>query len=297
MKKETNENSANRSQLLTKGSLALTLAISGLVVIASSLGVFAEQTYAKEVPSWAVQAIGQDIANLLSIPIFLGAASYARRGSTKGLTVWLGILLFLIYAFVIYAFDIHYNSLFLVYVAVLGLSFYAFFGRMTSINVDRLKGHFSANNKAKHVSILLMMIAVLFYFQWLSQDIRAVLANEAPADVREIGIPTNPVHVLDLGFFLPAMIITSVLLWKKKATGYLFAAPLLIFSILTGAGILLANALTRLGGTSVSYIPDAVIGTVVAVSIALAWLYLREVKEETTNVDTDALGRGESAAA
>ncbi|MBD0359365.1 MAG: hypothetical protein ICV56_01450 [Nitrososphaeraceae archaeon] len=109
--------------------------------------------------------------------------------------------------------------------------------------------------KVKHVSIFLMIIAVLFYFQWLSQDIPAILAYDAPQDVKEIDIPTNPVHVLDLGLFLPAMIITSILLWKKRAMRYLFAAPLLIFSILTGAGILFANNLIRLEGASVSYIP------------------------------------------
>ena len=93
-----------------------------------------------------------------------------------------------------------------------------------------------------------MIISVLFYIQWLSQDVPAILSNEAPADVREINIPTNPVHVLDLGLFLPAMIITSILLWKKKPSGQLFAGPLLIFRILTGVGILFSNALIRLSG-------------------------------------------------
>jgi flagellar biosynthesis protein FliQ len=76
------------------------------------------------------------------------------------------------------------------------------------------------------------------------------------------------------------MIITSILLWKKKPTGQLFAGPLLIFSILAGVGILFSNALIRLWRTSVSYVPDAVVGTIVALSIALAWLFLREVKKK-----------------
>lgn len=263
----------------------LTVAIAVLVISVSSAGIFVTNTYAKETRSWALQAIGQDIVNIISIPIFIASGFFAVRGSVRGLSVWLRILLFIIYAFVIYSFDVQYNSLFLAYVAVLSLSFYAFFGKMMSINLESFQKHFSTNTKAKHVGIFLMIIAILFYFQWLSQDIPAVLSNEAPADVTEIGISTNPVHVLDLGFFLPAMIITSILLWKKSAAGYLFAAPLLIFSILTGAGILIANALIRLGGTSVSYVPDAVVGTVVGISIALAWLYLREVNNETENVE------------
>jgi hypothetical protein len=37
--------------------------------------------------------------------------------------------------------------------------------------------------------------------------------------------------------------------------------------MLTGAGILFSNALIRLNGTSVSYVPNTVVSTPVAVSI------------------------------
>lgn len=47
------------------------------------------------------------------------------KGSVKAFLVWSGVPLYLIYAYVIYAFDIHFNRLFLVYVAILGLSFVA----------------------------------------------------------------------------------------------------------------------------------------------------------------------------
>jgi hypothetical protein len=273
-------NSDSTNPTLTKGSMALTLIIATLVVLVSSLGVFVAQTYAKETKSWVVQAKGQDIANLISIPIFVGAMIFADRGPIQGLLVWLGILLFLIYAFVIYAFDVHYNGLFLAYIAVLGTSFYAFLGRMVSFDADAFRKYFSANTRVQHaISIFLVIVAVLFFIQWLSQDIPATLTNEAPADVVEINIPTNPVHVLDLGFFLPAMILTSVLLWKKRPIGHLFAVPLLVFNVFTGAGILFSNALMRQSGAAVSLIPDFIVGTVAAISILLAWLYLREMKK------------------
>ena len=56
------------------------------------------------------------------------AAYFVNKGSVKAFLVWSGVLLYLIYAYVIYAFDVHFNSLFLVYVAILGLSFYALVG-------------------------------------------------------------------------------------------------------------------------------------------------------------------------
>src|SRR5690242_4224544 len=74
--------------MLCRVSIALTLAIAALVVLVSSLGIFVEQTYAKETKSWILQAIGQDIANLVSIPIFLVAAIFTYRGSVRAHMVW-----------------------------------------------------------------------------------------------------------------------------------------------------------------------------------------------------------------
>jgi hypothetical protein len=49
--------------------------------------------------------------------------TFVSKGSVKAFLLWIGILLALIYSYVIYAFAVHFNSLFLVYVAILGLSF------------------------------------------------------------------------------------------------------------------------------------------------------------------------------
>ena len=65
----------------------MTLAIATLVILVSTLGVLVEQTYAKETKSWVMQAKGQDIANLISIPIFLAAVIFAAIGSVQGLMV------------------------------------------------------------------------------------------------------------------------------------------------------------------------------------------------------------------
>lgn len=105
----------------------LTITISALVLVTSSAGIFIKDTYAKESTSWALQATGQDIANIASIPILLVSAYYANSNNSKnnkelskGLMVWIGVLLFINYAYAIYAFDVH-NSLFLFYVGIFGV--------------------------------------------------------------------------------------------------------------------------------------------------------------------------------
>lgn len=68
------DNAQSHHILLPRWSLALTGAIAILVCVASSLGLFVQQTYAKESESWIMQAKGQDIANLISIPLLIGSA-------------------------------------------------------------------------------------------------------------------------------------------------------------------------------------------------------------------------------
>jgi hypothetical protein len=90
------------------------------------------------------------------------AAYFVNKGSVKAFLVWSGVLLYLIYAYVIYAFDVHFNSLFLVYIAILGLSFYALEGLVIHLHLDRLQASFSANTPARAVSVFLLQGVKLF---------------------------------------------------------------------------------------------------------------------------------------
>ena len=263
---------------ISKITLWLTLAIAVLVLIASSAGLFLNSLYARETMSWIVQTFGQDIANLVAAVALFIAVYFVNKGSVKAFLVWIGVLLALLYAYVIYAFDIHFNSLFLVYVAIVGLSFYTLVGSMIHIHLDSLQPYFAANTKARPVSVFLMTVAILFALLWLSEDIPALLSGKIPPSVTENGLLTNPVHVLDLGLLLPAMIITGVLLWRRRLLGYLLAIPLLVFSILTGIGILTTFLAMSRKGVPTSVGIEAFIAIIIVVSLVLSVLFLRGVK-------------------
>jgi hypothetical protein len=262
----------------SKRSLWLTLVIAILVLIASIAGLTLKSTYARETTPYAIQAKGQDIANLVSVAVLLIAIYFVNRGSVKAFLVWVGALLTLLYAYAIYAFAAHFNSLFLVYVAVLGLSFYTFFSSVLDLNRDRLQPHFIAITKVRVVSVFLLLVAILFALLWLSQDIPAIVAGKVPQSVSEIGLLTNPVHVLDLGLYLPGMIITAVLLWRRNFLGYFFAIPLLVFNILTGIGIVAIDVVGYTQGMPTSPGVDLFIIAIIVVSLILSVLYVREVK-------------------
>src|ERR1700694_500296 len=99
---------------ISKTVLWLSVIDALLVLIASASGIFLKSVYARETPSWAVQGIAQDIVNLVAVMALCIAAYFVNNGSLKAFLVWSGVLLYLLYAYIIYAFDVHFNSLFLV---------------------------------------------------------------------------------------------------------------------------------------------------------------------------------------
>lgn len=263
---------------ISKTSLRLSVLVACLVLIASSVGLFLKGTYARETASYAVQSVGQDTENIIAAIALLITAYFVSKGSVKAFLAWMGVLLALIYSYVIYAFAVHFNSLFLLYVAIVGLSFYTLVGSLLRLHLDSLEPYVAANSKARLVSVFLLLLAALFYLQWLGEDIPALLAGKVPQSVMEAGLLTNPVHVLDLGLYLPAMIITSILLWRRKPLGYVMAIPLLVFSILTGIGILAIFLVMGSNGIPTSVVVDLFFAAIVVVSLVLSVLYLREVK-------------------
>lgn len=252
--------------------------LSALVTITSLCGIFLETTYARETSAWAIQAIGQDYANLAAVIVLLVSTWFVARHSLRGYLVWLGTYLYLIYAFAIYAFAIHFQFLFLTYVLILGLSFYTLAGGLMTSDRDMIASALRGNPRANAVSVFLLIIGVLFSLLWLSEIIPNIGAGTISPGLIETGLLVNPVHVLDLAFLLPGMIITSFLLRRGDIRGSLMAVPLLVFAATMGLGILAIFGISALRGLSYPVPAGVMIGTIVVVSTTLSYLFLREVK-------------------
>ena len=198
------------------------------MLTASASGIFLKSICARETPSWAVQGIGQDIVNLVAAVVLFIAVYFVNKGSFKAFLVWSGILLYLIYAYVIYAFDVHFNSLFLMYVAILGLSFYALVVSVIHLNVEGIQAYFCQYHSKSGERVLTGAWHPILPALAKGGDPGSV-DRKIPQSVLQANLPTNPVHVLDLGIYLPAMLITGLLLWRRKLLGYLHWC--LVFSL------------------------------------------------------------------
>src|SRR5437763_11129837 len=159
---------------ISKAALWLSVIVACLVLIASSAGLFLKSIYARETMPWTVQAYGQDIANIVAAATLFIAVFFVNKESVKAFLVWIGVLIALIYPYIIYAFDIHFNSLFLVYVAIVGLSFYTLLGSMIRVNLNSLQQYFAATTKAIPVGFCLLLVDLLFSFLLLRQHLPAL---------------------------------------------------------------------------------------------------------------------------
>ncbi len=251
--------------------------VSVLVAITSLCGILFEQTYARETPAWAVQAVGQDWANLAVVALLLVSTYFVWNHSLRGYLVWLGAYLYLVYAFAIYAFAVHFQFLFLAYVLVLGLSFYTLVGGLLAVRPATIARALSENPAAKATSVLLFVIGGLFMALWLSEIVPNLVAGTVPASLEETQLWVNPVHVLDLAFLLPGMIVTSVLLRRDEFLGNLMAVPLLVFSAVMGLGIVVNFVLSAVRGLPYPLPAAVVVGAIVLLSSWFARQFLKEV--------------------
>jgi hypothetical protein len=143
------------------------------------------------------------------------------------------------------------------------------------LNLKEISRIHGDNSKRKLVSVFLIAFGLLFALAWLSEIVPALLKGATPTGIKDIGAPVNPVHVLDLAFILPGMIVTALSVWRRRPLGLLFAAPLLTFSAVMGIAVLSMFAVERARGGAIQAVPILVMSIVVLLSVYGSYSYLR----------------------
>jgi hypothetical protein len=254
-------------------SILLTIAIGSELLIGGLL---------RGEPYFVSQAIGQDIVSLgAALPALVVGAILASRGSERARLVWLGVLTYLVYTYIIYAFHVRFNPLFLVYVALLGCSLYALIGGLATTDFAHIKSRSSGKAPLRAVGIFLAVVVVLFYFSWLGEVAPALISGEVPQSVVDNGTPTNGVHVLDMAWILPAAALTAIWLWQKRALAYALAGALLTFFSLLGLAITAMMISMSFYAQPVAPFMAVVFGVVAAVSLYLTVWYLKGLKNNS----------------
>lgn len=208
----------------------------------SCVGLFTSGFYQLESPYWQAQSIGQDLVDLFIVfPVLLVSASMAYGNHKMAKNIWAGTNVYLVYTFAIYAFDVHFNSMFFFYCLCLGLSFYSviyfFYQEPGSVKPNKL-----LFSRASIITgYYFLLTAILFYFLWLSDILPAIRLGTLPQHLADTGLPTNPVHVIDLSIILPGIFIVGIFLLRKLSIGVVIAPVLLTFTLLMNITIATLN--------------------------------------------------------
>jgi hypothetical protein len=252
---------------------------AALMALASIVGIAFPAAYRRETASWAAQAVGQDWVNLvLVVPLLVTSAWRTRLGSRGFRLVLGGALLYTVYSYVLYAFAVHFNVLFLVYCAALGTSSFSLAGLAASALRDDPRSWYERPPPARLAGALLVIVAVLFAGLWLAEIVPALAAGSPPASIAEVGSFTNPVHVLDLALLLPAMALTGVSLLRDRPLGHAAGPALLTFNVLMPIAIVAMVVSMRLRGLPASLAPLVAFALLVPAMAVVLALFLRRLR-------------------
>jgi hypothetical protein len=239
--------------------------------------VAADRIYGLETAILADAAMAQDAVNLIFVaPLTVVLALRVRAGSLRAYLCWLGCLTFTIYNYAIYAFSIHFGPLFLPWLLVLGLSFYALVGSLATTDLSAVKDRFTGRALPVTGWVLIGM-AALFMMLWLREIVPDLAAGTASRSASDWNTPTNPVHVLDLAFLLPAVLTSGVLLLRRRPLGYATATGELVFLGLTCLPILVTPLVADARGHEPGWAVMVPIVIVLAVTVLALVRTLRNI--------------------
>jgi hypothetical protein len=175
----------------------------------------------------APQGIAQDYVTLfIGIPVLLFALLLAHKGSLAGRYLLAGTLGYFLVTYLFYTVMGMYNQLFLVYVALMGCSFFGFVLTLLSFDTITLRGHFGADTPIKTIGGFLIFNACAIGLLWLSIVVPP-LVDGSVVPIQAEHYTTLIVQGLDLGILLPAAFVTGILLLRKRSIGYLLHLSIL----------------------------------------------------------------------
>lgn len=162
-----------------------------------------------------------DIANLLiGLPILIGCMWAAKRGKLAGLLCWPGALVFVIYNYLAYVYAIPLNWAFLGYLSIVALSIYSLIGLVASIDREAVSARLAGKVPEMFAGGVLTGFGGLFLLRVFVEIGGTLSGGEAMAG------PELAANISDF-FTSPMLIIGGVLLWRRRAFGYLAGLGLL----------------------------------------------------------------------
>jgi hypothetical protein len=165
---------------------------------------------------------GNDWVTLVvGAPLLVASLLLARRGSIRGLLLWLGMLGYGAYNYAYYMLGAALNAFFPLYILSLVLFVGTLILALSRIDAAEVVASFRPKTPVRIIGGYLVFVAVGLTFVWMAMWAAYVFAGQ-PTPVEPEAFKL--VAALDITIMVPALAFGGVLLWPRKAWGYLVAA-------------------------------------------------------------------------
>ncbi len=231
--------------------------------------------YYYDTVSSAAQQQANDVVTLfVALPLLAVTTRMAFRGSLRGHLLLTGTLGFFLYTYLSMCMLTAFNALFLVYVAIFGLSLYAFILCMMSFDLDNLPRHFSDRLPRGWIAGLLFTIGAFLALAWLGRALMPILQNTTP--LLDNGI-TMVIQAMDLSLIIPLVVLAGILLLRRRPWGYLLASVGLAKSLTLGIAVSLMSLNMARVGVAISPVELVVFPGIALAGAVMTGILLKHV--------------------
>lgn len=245
-----------------------------LSVRGQTVTIYGKGLYRHMSAAVAPQGIAQDYVTLfIAVPLLLFSLIKSLKRSLVSRFILTGCLAYFLVTYLFYLMIAMYNSLFLVYTALLSSSFFAFILSLNTIDSYELPRLFESFSYRRLAGGFLMFNAFAIAMLWLGIVVPPMIDGTLiPVETEHY--TTLVVQGLDLAILLPSAFVLGWLFWKKQITGYLLAPVYYVFlSILMTA---LVAKIIAMGIWGYSIIPVVfIIPMFLSVTLLITGLILR----------------------
>lgn len=267
-----------------------TLVIMVLAIVSSLLGLFNPGMYPEAVlPGFYVQ---DALMLLVGVPALGIGLLATRTGSIRGRLVWLGALAYMTYMWATIALQVTFNQFFLGYVVLFGLSVYTLIGGVSDTDPVAVERTVSEDLSERVYGAFLWVIAIGLATLWLSELVPATVSGTPPLLVEEVGPQALASHFIDLSAVVPGLAIAGTLLWRRRASGYVYAGVGLVFGAVlapTLAGMMVVTAFA--GAMTIPTVAIVFTSLPAILALGLAVMYLRQLGDAESATQVVAPGR------
>jgi len=246
----------------------------------STVVIYGKGLYKHMSADVAIQGIAQDVVSLfIAIPLLLYSLFKYRKGSLRGHFLLTGVTGYFFVTYLFYTAMGMYNEMFLIYITILGLSFFLLFNLFDQLMPKCQKNNFDRQTPVKFAGSFMIFNSIAVGLMWLGVIIPPLMDGTVyPAETEHY--TTLIVQGFDLGLLLPISFVTGVLLIKRKPLGYTAGVPYLIFlSILMTA---LTAKIIAMGLNGVNIIPAVfIIPAINVITILCSYLMVKHITEKT----------------